>query len=66
MDWGLYGLSSNNFKVAEKREREEKAVRIIQKHCHNWLWKPICNDGTQFIRLSLKELNIKLKWKFFI
>jgi hypothetical protein len=52
---GSGGLSSNPF----TRELElEKAARLIQKYCHNWLWKPLCKDGSIGIipRLMLKNL----------
>lgn len=47
--------------MKREMERREKAVRVIQKGCHNWLWKPICNDKTHGInvRLSLRELRIE-------
>ena len=37
---------------------KHKKARIIQKACHNWLWKTECRDGTMGIvlKLSLKEL----------
>jgi len=47
--WGLGGLSSNKFTFQiqkEQKEKEEKAARTIQRHCHNWLWAPKCRDGT--------------------
>ncbi len=54
--WGEGGLSRNTF----KKSIEDEAARTIQRGCHNWLWKPKCNDGTLGInvRLSLKELGI--------
>lgn len=35
------------------------AATVIQKGCENWLWKPLCKDGTVGIvpRLALKQLN---------
>ena len=43
------------FKIIYKRN---KAARIIQNGCHNWLWKPICKDSSIGIvpRLMLKKL----------
>ena len=40
------------------RFKRNKAARIIQQACHNWLWKTECRDGTMGIvlRLSLREL----------
>ena len=40
------------------RVKRNKAARVIQNGCHNWLWKTECKDGTMGIvlRLSLKEL----------
>lgn len=36
---------------------QSRAARIIQKACENWLWKPVCNDGTPGIqpRLLMKH-----------
>jgi ankyrin repeat protein len=30
--------------------RRNHAARVIQKGCENWLWKPLCKDGTLGIR----------------
>jgi Leucine-rich repeat (LRR) protein len=30
-----------------------RAILIIQRGCHNWIWKPVCKDGTVGIRLKL-------------
>jgi Leucine-rich repeat (LRR) protein len=40
----------------------ETAARVITRGCHNWIWKPFCNDGTIGIRprLDMQELGIKL------
>ena len=40
---------------------ENYAALIIQRGCHNWLWKPICKDGSLGIncRLSIRQLNLK-------
>ena len=40
--------------------QENRAARIIQNGCHNWLYNPKCRDGTIGIvpNLSLKNLNI--------
>ncbi len=41
--------------------RKRLAAITIHKGCHNWLYKPLCDDNTIGIvpRLSMKELNIK-------
>jgi hypothetical protein len=60
-DWGRYGLAKIMFKVAEKRKKEENnAATVIQRGCHDWLYKPLLKDGSHGInaRLSLKELNL--------
>jgi hypothetical protein len=59
-NWGVNGLSRNTFKDAIK---QEKAARVIQKGCHNWLWKPLCKDGTVGIgvRLMMKDINKTLR-----
>ena len=39
---------------------KNKAARIIQNKCFNWIWKPICRDG-QFgiqVKLTKKEFEI--------
>ena len=37
-------LILKNFK--EYYQIRNKVASIIQKGCENWLWKPICNNGT--------------------
>jgi hypothetical protein len=44
-------------------KNKNKAAKIIQHAMHNWLWKPICKDGTIGINLRLglkmiKEMNL--------
>lgn len=39
-----------------KRRTMEHSAKKIQKACHNWLWKPICKDGSHGI-------NMRLGWK---
>ena len=58
--WGLLGLSSNTFSKIIEYEKQNNAALIIQKGCHNWLWKPKCKDNTIGInvRNSLRELQI--------
>jgi hypothetical protein len=31
----------------------KEAATIITQGCHNWIWKPFCNDGTIGIRPRL-------------
>ena len=52
----------NNIKYLQRRiklrfKKKDISVRIIQKGCHNWLYKPLCNDGTIGIvpRLFMKQ-----------
>lgn len=33
--------------------RRKRAARIITQACHNWVWKPICNDGKMGVRIRL-------------
>ena len=58
--WDWVGLSLNKFdySIRKKRDKEDKAARIIQKGCENWLWKPLCKDGTIGImpRIAMKKL----------
>jgi Leucine-rich repeat (LRR) protein len=35
------------------RYRRKQCIIVIQRACHNWIWKPRCNDGTIGIRLRL-------------
>ena len=37
-----------------------KAAAIITEGCHNWVWKPICRDGSIGIRprLDMKHYDI--------
>lgn len=37
------------------RKKKDTCAKKIQQGCHNWLWKPICNDGSLGI-------NAKLGW----
>ena len=39
-------------------QRKIHAARVIQRACHDWLWKTKCRDGTMGIvlRLNLKKL----------
>ena len=36
---------------------EHDAAIIIQRNCHNWLWAPICRDGTMglMVRRNMME-----------
>lgn len=36
-----------------KKEMEEEAARTIQKHCYDWLWKPVTSDGNYGITVKL-------------
>ena len=56
----------NTIKRLQRRHRiryrlKNKAARIIQNGCHDWVWKPILKDGKNgiYVRLSLKALGIK-------
>lgn len=39
-----------------KRKTLERCTIKIQRACHNWLWKPICNDG-------LPGINARIGWE---
>lgn len=45
--------------IIKVHSRRDIAARCIQKHLHNWLWKPVTNDGKRGInaRLLLRDLN---------
>lgn len=47
--------SDEVYEILAEKMYQEKKVKIIQKRCHNWLWKPICNDGKMGI-------NAKIGW----
>ncbi len=67
-EWSFRGISSNQFnfhkvnlerikncQYAARRwlgKRNRKAI-IIQRACHNWIWKLLCNDKTIGIRPRL-------------
>jgi hypothetical protein len=36
--------------------RRDRKARIIQMYCHDWLWKPLCKDGTIGIRPRLDSI----------
>jgi len=45
--------------------RRKRKAMIINRACHNWVWKPICKDGTMGIRVKL-DLRYLKKEGFFI
>jgi hypothetical protein len=49
-------------RIKRRHANKVKAMTIIQKGCHNWIWKPLCNDGTIGIRprLDMIDLGIEL------
>jgi hypothetical protein len=40
--------------------KRKEAANVINRGCHNWVWKPECKDGTIGIRprLDMKYLGI--------
>ena len=40
-------------KLKKRFQVKLRAILIIQRGCHNWIWKPVCKDGTIGIRLRL-------------
>ena len=42
--------------MSRRRDQEDQAARIIQRGCHNWIWKPQLNDGTVGIA-------VRIRWK---
>lgn len=51
----------NTFKKIQRRIRirhikKVNAIKLIQRNCENWLWKPVCKDGTEGI-------NARISWK---
>ena len=57
--WHWFIISDNKFNY-DKRieyEKKDKAARIIQKACENWLYKPILKDGKYGIvpRLAIRN-----------
>jgi hypothetical protein len=40
--------------------KPEEAARVITRNCHNWIWKPFCNDGTIGIRPRLDTRDLGL------
>ncbi len=62
---GVFNL--RHYKIIKKLQKKirqkilrNNAAKKIQTACHNWLWKPVCNDNTNGIniRISLKALGI--------
>ena len=53
-----YNLIKRLQRRIKLRVKRNKAARVIQNACHNWLWSTKCRDGTTGIvlRLSLREL----------
>lgn len=48
------------------KEEPDKSARVIQKALYNWLWKPVCKDGSLGINLRiglnyLSEINSKCR-----
>jgi hypothetical protein len=39
----------------------QEAALVITRNCHNWIWKPLCNDGTIGIRPRLDTLELGIK-----
>jgi hypothetical protein len=63
LDWGYTGLSGNEFNFNYKNFKIKRLLILkntINSQLHNWLWKPVCNDGLVSInpRLSKKDLNL--------
>ncbi|KAJ3376759.1 hypothetical protein HDU92_009042, partial [Lobulomyces angularis] len=48
-------------RLSRRHKFKINAVRRIQAGCRNWIWKPLCKDGTIGIRprLDLKHFNIE-------
>jgi hypothetical protein len=40
--------------------RRKRKAMIISRASHNWVWKPICNDGTMGIRVKLDLEHLKV------
>ena len=36
---------------------KNKYAQVIQNGCHNWIWKPLCKDGTIGIRPRI-DMNV--------
>lgn len=52
--WGIQRLQRR----IRRRHKRNKAARIIQAGCENWLYKPICRDNTMGIVL---KIGLKMK-----
>lgn len=44
----------------QKEKLKNKAARIIQRNCENWLWKPVCKDGSNGIhaKMLMKHVSV--------
>lgn len=63
-----YQRAKNNLLIINGKEVtvyniRDNAARVIQKGCYNWLWKPICKDGSISINTKLGFSNIKTTLK---
>lgn len=70
-DWDrtMMSTSNNEIKMILKRHLHlQRAARTIQKHMHNWLWRPITRDGKLGInaRLMLKEFGCNVDEPSFV
>jgi hypothetical protein len=56
-DWSCLVFNDFNYyklkKEREEAQRRDKAARIIQAGCEDWIWKPVLKDGTPGIKVRL-------------
>lgn len=63
-------LVDNNIIICQRQvkkwyARRKRKAMIINRACYNWVWKPICKDGTMGIRVKL-DLKYLKEEGFFI
>lgn len=60
--WDWKNISRNTFNYLKRIKicqrtfikryyKRKRAAQKITRMCHNWIWKPLCNDNTIGIRL---------------
>ena len=52
-------IQKRYYKYRKQFIERNKAVLIIQRKCHNWLYKPICKDGKPGINMKIGSRRFK-------
>ena len=46
---GYQAIRRIQLRMKRRFKNKLNACKIIQEDCHDWIWKPMCNDGTRSI-----------------